>query len=411
MRTGELGPPLDLRDAPAAVLTPADAPAAVLTPADAPLVAAAGRNPRSPEWRDAVVAAAVPWCVARVAVLFSVVLATVATDQLGVARPAPLVDKLLAWDAHQYLAIAEDGYRSIPDGFRFFPGFPLLARGVGFVFGGHPGIAMLVVANACALGAGVALYRLVLRETGQPRTARLAAWFALAAPATVPLAMGYAESLGLLAAVLSFLAVRQSRWRIAALPAAVVGITWSIGGVFAVPLALEAARGWRGASRGERAWRVGTACSPVLAAAAYLAWVQHETGAWWRDVFGVQETVYDRKLAEPFGRLARSAGDLFGGHEAQGIQFIWAVLAIVLIVVAFKRLPASYGAWALVIFLIGISADNIDSFERYLTRAFPLVIAGAVSVRSERAEWVATSLGLAGLVAYGTAIFLVARVP
>jgi hypothetical protein len=368
-------------------------------------------SPPDTSWRDAVVAAALPWFVARVAVLLSVVLATVATDQLGAAEPPPLVDKLLAWDAHQYRLIAEHGYQALPYAFRFFPGFPLLARGLGALLGGREGLAMLVIANGCALAFGVALYRLVLREVGTPRVARLATWFALATPATAPLVMGYAESLGLLAVVLAFLAVRQGRWRLALLPAAVVGLTWSIGAVFAVPLAVEAVRGWRRAAPIERAWRLATVSAPALATGSYLAWVQGETGSWRQDVYEVQTDVYHRGFDEPLTRLLRAGEDLLTGHRAQGIQFLWAILAIALLVVIVRRLPASYAAWTGVVFLVGISADNIDSFERYLMRAFPLAIAGAVSIRDDRAEWMTVSLGVAGLVVYGTAIFLGARVP
>jgi hypothetical protein len=349
--------------------------------------------------------------VARLAIAGAFVLATVATDQLGVAKPPSLIDGLLAWDAHQYQLIAEHGYRAVDYGFRFFPGFPLLSRALGVLVGGRDDIAMIVIANVCAFGVGVSLYRLVVQETGDRRTARLAAWFALATPAAMPLAMGYAESLGTLAAILAFLAVRNGRWRIAAVPAAVVGFTWSIGAVLALPLLVEAVRGWRVALRRERAWRVATVASPWLATAVYLAWVQRETGHWWRDVFQVQKTVYHRGFAEPVGRIIRSGRDLVDGHHAQGLQFVWAILAIALLVVAFRKLPALYGTWALVVFLIAISADNIDSFERYLLRAFPLAIAGALSIRSERAQWASVSLGLAGLVAYGTAILLGARVP
>jgi hypothetical protein len=367
--------------------------------------------PPDTSWRDAVVAAALPWCVARIAVLLAVVLATVATDQLGVAKPAPLVDELLAWDAHQYELIAAHGYDALPYAFRFFPGFPLLARGLGLLLGGREGVAMIVIANGCAFGFGVALYRLVLRELGDARVARLATWFALATPATAPLVMGYAESLGLFAVVLAFLAVRQQRWRRALLPAAVVGFTWSIGGAFAVPLAVEGVRGWRHARPIERVWRIATACAPVLATGVYLAWVQQETGSWWRDVYEVQSEVYHRGFEEPVTRLLRAGHDLLAGHHAQGIQFLWAILALGLLVVVVRRLPLSYAAWTIVVFLFGISADNIDSFERYLLRAFPLAIAGALMVRSERVERAAVSLGLAGLVVYGTAILLGARVP
>jgi hypothetical protein len=362
-------------------------------------------------WPAAVVATALPWCFARLAVLVGMVLVTVASDQLGVDHPAPLEDGLLSWDAHQYRAIAEDGYRAIPHGFRFFPGMPLLSRGLGWLLAGHVDVAMLLIANLAAFAAGVALYRLVLFETGQARLSRLSTWLLMATPGAAPLVMGYAESLGVLGVVLAFYAVRTGRWRLAVVPAALVGLTWSIGALLALPLAVEAIRSWRAASPVGRLWRAVVAAAPVGATATYLAWVQHETGSWYRDVFEVQDVVYHRGFEEPVGRIIESARDLVAGHHPQGIQFLWVLLVVPLLVVTFRRLPLSYGVWSLGIFLIAISAHNIDSFERYLLRAFPLVIGGALSIRSEKQEWVVMSVASAGLVAYSAAILVGARVP
>ena len=79
--------------------------------------------------------------------------------------------------------------------------------------------------------------------------------------------------------------------------------------------------------------------------------------------------------------------------------------------VAFRRLPLSYAVWATTIFLVDLGAHNIDSFERYLVRGFPLIIAGALCIRTERDEWLTTSVSLAGLVVYMTAMMVGARVP
>ena len=373
-----------------------------------PVVVAA---PRRRPLRDAATATLPAWIAARIAVGFGVVLATVTTDQLGVRHPAPLVDKLLAWDAHHYRDLADHGYRAVPYGFRFFPLFPLIVRALGTAFAGHTDVAAIVLANGCAFGLGMAAYRLVLLETANARVARLTTWLLLASPAAVPLAMGYAESLGLLAAVLAFLAVRQSRWGWAAVAAGVVGATWSIGALLVIPMALEAWHGWRDASRRERVLRAGTVVAPLVTTTSYLLWVQWETGHWYEDVFGVQAHIYHRGFAEPVSRLLHAAHDLLTGHHAEGIAFPWAVVAIVLLVVVFRRLPLSYAAWSAAIVVIDLGAHNLDSFERYALRAFPLVIGGALCIRTEREEWLTLSVALAGLVVYTTAILVGAKVP
>ena len=55
-----------------------------------------------------------------------------------------------------------------------------------------------------------------------------------------------------------------------------------------------------------------------------------------------------------------------------------------LIVVAFWRLPVSYGAFAFCVVVVALSGSNLDSFERYALSAFPLVMAGATLLRSAR---------------------------
>lgn len=354
--------------------------------------------------RAAAAATLPPWLAARAAVAAGIVLATVSADQLAVRHPATLHDKLLAWDADLYRRIADDGYRAVPQGFRFFPLFPMLTRGLGWIVG-TPAAAVLL-ANLCAFAAGVALYELVVRETGSAPTSRMATWLLLASPASAPMVMGYAETLGILAAILGFLAARSGRWGWAALAGAVVGGTWSIGALFCIPMAVEA---WRGP--GSKAWRALCAAAPALATAAYLAWVQWETRDWYGQVFRVQSTIYKRELREPITRLLKAANDLAAGHHPEGVVFPWAVLTIVLVVVALRKLPLSYGLWSAAVLLVAVSARNIDSTERYTMRGFPIVIAAALLLRRERDQWLAVSLSLAGLVVYATAMMVGARVP
>ena len=55
----------------------------------------------------------------------------------------------------------------------------------------------------------------------------------------------------------------------------------------------------------------------------------------------------------------------------------WIGVAAILLVVAFLRLPVSYGAFALCVVVVALSGSNLDSFERYALSAFPLVMVGA----------------------------------
>ena len=365
----------------------------------------------APPWREAVGATVPPWLAARAAVAAAYVLARVAVDQLAVAQPAPLVDGLMSWDADHYRTIAEQGYDAFPHAYRFFPLFPMLVRALSTLTFGNATVAALVIANGAALLLGMAVYRLVVTETGDAAVGRLTTWLLLAGPAAAPLVLGYAETLGAAASVFSLLAARQGRWWRAAVAAAVVGSTWSIGWVLAVPLAIEAVSGLRRAGRRSVLARGVAVAAPVVAGALFVGWVEVATGDGWANVVTVQTEVYDRTLVDPVTALYRAAEDLLVGHHASGVPFPWAVLAIGLTAAAFRLLPRTYGAYTAVLILVAISSTNIDSFERYVLRAFPLVITGAMLLKVEWQQRLATTIGLAGLVVYATAMFLGAKVP
>nr|MDA8342459.1 hypothetical protein [Actinomycetota bacterium] len=68
---------------------------------------------------------------------------------------------------------------------------------------------------------------------------------------------------------------------------------------------------------------------------------------------------------------------LHGRHLGEAAHVPWVVLAVVLLVVVFRRLPASYAWFASAVLAVSLTSTNLDSFERYATGAFPLVVAAA----------------------------------
>ena len=82
-----------------------------------------------------------------------------------------------------------------------------------------------------------------------------------------------------------------------------------------------------------------------------------------------------------------------------------------LIVLAFWRLPVSYGAFALCVVAIALSGSNLDSFERYALSAFPLAIAASTLLRSTRVATVTYVLSGAAMALYAVLAFQGAYVP
>ena len=83
-----------------------------------------------------------------------------------------------------------------------------------------------------------------------------------------------------------------------------------------------------------------------------------------------------------------------------------ALLFAALLVVLIRRLPASYSLYAAATLLLGLSAQNLDSFERYCMSTFPFLLALAVVTDGDEVERGALVLAGAGLVGYAILAFL-----
>jgi hypothetical protein len=254
---------------------------------------------------------------------------------------------------------------------------------------------------------GALLHRLALRETGDAALARRAAWFGALFPAAFVLVMGYAEATAMMLGVVVFLGVRSNRFWWAALGGFLAGLTRPVGVLLAVPIAVEGARGWREASPASRASRVVAVVSPAVGALAYLAWVGAEFGDFWKPISLQSRATLRGGFQDPVTRTLDAVGDLFGGDRfGSGLHIVWAVVFVVLFVVLVRRFPASYSTYGAITLLVGLSAQNLDSFERYCWSTFPFVLALAAVTDREEVERGAYVLATAGLVGYATLAFL-----
>ncbi|MEA2704286.1 MAG: hypothetical protein QOD63_2231 [Actinomycetota bacterium] len=369
------------------------------------------------EARGDVMAALPGWVTARVVVLVALGLAHLVAQRIDPGLE-PLVHRrlhqgLLAWDGDWYLRIADRGYAALPDeSLRFFPLYPMLGRALAPVFLGNAGVALLVLANLPALLLGALVHRLSLRETGDAALARRAAWLIALVPPFFVMVMGYGEPVSLCLSVAAFLALRRQRWEWAAAAGFLAGLARPVGVLLAIPAAIEAARGLRAAGAGERLRRVLPVVAPVVGAGTFLVWV------WVRfdDALlplRVQNRSYLRGgFANPLVTVFKSVGDVVGGDVGRNaIHLPWIVVIAALVVVAFRRWPASYGAFAAASLVLALSARNLGSFERYGFGAFPVVLALASITASEWSERMAIGVSVALMAGYATVAFLNLYVP
>jgi hypothetical protein len=100
-----------------------------------------------------------------------------------------------------------------------------------------------------------------------------------------------------------------------------------------------------------------------------------------------------------------------GHHLGSALHVPWVIVCLILLVVAFRRLPLSYGAFAAVVLAVSVTSSNLDSFERYALSAFPLVIAGSMWTSRRRVEVIVLVVAAVGMAAYAYLSFVNVVVP
>lgn len=362
------------------------------------------------------------WLVARVLVLGTLALAHLVVDRThpttaGVA--ARVHEGLLGWDAGWYEAIARFGYHPLGhQALRFFPLFPLMGRALATLPGVSAGTALIVIANLAAL-VGTALLRiLVLRETGDARLANRSVWLMSLAPPSFVLVMAYAEGPLLACTVGTFIAIRRGWpgrprpiWWVAAVLGIVAGLTRPLGVLLVFPVAVEAGRGWSSTTSKERLAAAAAVVAPAVGAGIFSVWSWVAYGNPLLPVTIQTQAGHHGGLSDPIRTLVDDARGVLHHHFGTALHVPWVLLVAVLVVVCWRRLPASYAAFATAVVLVALSGTNLDSFERYALSAFPLVIVGASLTAEARVERCVLALLAAGLVAYTLLAFLNLSVP
>ena len=350
------------------------------------------------DWPSALTAAAPAWVVARViALLLQLLVHSTGQHPQAQLPDGTLINgpmnELLSWDASWYLGLAEHGYAAYGvTGVRFSPLLPLLTRGVSAI--GIPAAgAILMICWAAAFFFGVMVYRLALDVTGDRATASRAAWLSQLAPGAFALVMGYSEALAGLCAATFLVAVlrpadgsRATRlWLVGGFVAGIAGgMDRPIGLLLALPGLIELIR-HRRAPAGQLAARFAVAISPLLGTGFYLAWCQRVYGKFMLP-YSVQSTpgLHGGLATDPL----QSIWHMLNASSTTGTEMLTVILAVVavgLLWVCARRLPASLTAWATVMVLSGLTAVQLAGYARYASAAIPLLIAAAMLAKDRRA--------------------------
>ncbi len=365
---------------------------------------------------EALGVAWLPWLTARAVTLLALGLAKYEVRHFHITDLKAVLEThygLLGSDAGWYQSIAAHGYGALPrSAIRFFPLLPLLDRGLSDVTPLTVGIASLLTTNLASLMVAIGIYALVRAEFGDRALARRTVWLMMLAPPAFVFVMGYSESVLVLLAIAFFVAIRRGSWWWAGLFGYLAGTARPIGCLLVVPALIEVIRSWPTGRWSRWPGKVVAIVSSVAGTVTYLGWVSAEFGGFFEPLKIQQQQAHHGTLADPVVTISHALTNLAHGHHiGDALHVPWIGIVVVLLLVAFWRLPVSYAAFALCIVVVALSGSNLDSFERYALSAFPLVIAAATLLRSGRVAGLTYVLCGAGMAIYAVLAFQGAYVP
>ncbi|MEN6408096.1 MAG: glycosyltransferase family 39 protein [Anaerolineaceae bacterium] len=308
------------------------------------------------------------------------------------------------WDTVNYLAIADEGYRSDLRLTVWPPLYPLLIRGF-TVLTGESMLAALLISQLATLLFFYLFYRFCA-ETWNEDVARRAVSFIAAFPTAFFLIAGYTEALFLLLALLSIHLARKGKWWGAGIAAFAAAMTRNTGVFLALPLAWEGLMAWRKAP--EQRWKIilqtGFACAlPVIGFAGFAAWVHFGLGTaypWqtlqseWQQYVGLP---WEGWVNAAVGLAKGSLPPPYNGFSVT-FDLLLGLLAAITLVVGTKKLPVSLSLFGWVTLLSALtklsSSGAVISLSRYALSVFPMFIVLGLTVKKPglRLAWMAVSL-------------------
>jgi hypothetical protein len=242
-------------------------------------------------------------------------------------------------------------------------------------------------------------------------------WILSLLPAAFVLVMGYAEAVLLTLAIGCFLALRppagtaRPHFAVAGALAFAAALTRPVGVLLALAVVAEAVRWWPRLGPRERVAGVGATAAPFLGTLAFLAWSAHIVGDWWAPLRVQLQSGHHGGLSDPFATLYHDATGVLHHHVGTALHVPWVLLALAMLIVCWRRLPAPYTLFSAAMLATAVSGSNLDSFERYALSAFPLSMAAALVLTETRLERAVLVLLSAGLGGYALLAFLNISVP
>ena len=296
------------------------------------------------------------------------------------------VDVWARWDSDWYVQIAQHGYVWPSARPAFFPLYPLLVGALGHLLGGHFVLAGVLVSLVAGAAAFVVFYRLADLELGRDTAIRATILLAIF-PMTLFFGAVYSESLFLLLSTGAFLLARKERFAHAGVVAGLAALTRPVGLALLPGLAILA---WHKERRARALGGIGLAI-PLFCLYPLVLWIWlgHPLA-----FLTAQSGIWRRHLSA-YGPL----GGFVEGVQQHAVKDIAvAAVLVALAVVAWRRIGAAYGVYALTSLALPLAWPSdthaLWSIARFGLVLFPIVFALA-TLAANRWVMVLLSLGLA----------------
>lgn len=315
----------------------------------------------------------------------------------------------LCTDSQHYMDIARDWYLSDGEWDRlvqlvFLPGYPVVVRLFAYLIGNELA-AGLFVSALCFAGSGVMLYKLVSLDTDSAAALRAVKLFALG-PAAFFFAAPMSESLFVLCTVSCLYLLRCGKLIPGSLLGAYAAFTRSPGLILIVPILFELIR-----KRARPREYLSLLIVP-LGFAAYCLINYTVSG----DAFKFMEyqsVHWHQQLGWFFNTAAyQTENALAAASDNRAFFFgLWLpnltaqLLALVIMILAARKIRASYTAYFIAYFAVTMGATWLLSAPRYLAAMISLPIALAALSSKKYAERVLITLSAVFFIAY-FAVFL-----
>ena len=304
---------------------------------------------------------------------------------VAAAGGGSLGGRIYRWDSVWYLRASGNGYPThLPMGhghvlantIAFFPGLPLLIRGLSGLTGMSQFSAGTAISSITGLTATIGVWALV-REYAGDKTANKATILFAFFPGSFVFSMVYSEGLVITGAAFGLLALMRRRWIIAGLLGLVATAAAPIALAFVVCCAWAALA----AIRRDRDWRA--LAAPILAplgTIAYLVWVWRHTGV--ASAFSQTERGGWHSylsIAYPFRIIGGFLSHPFTSYANHALVFFCILAVVAAVMIGLRdRQPSLVLLYGATVGALAILTAPVGPRPRIILDAFPLILAVAV---------------------------------